>query len=214
MNRRLRNRIRMLHTVLAHVDEHPDVWSDKPPIARNVAAVRATTEQIDATAEAQAAGDTQGLTENKRRARRAAVDALLDLGRKVAAYAIETGDADLRQAADRSRTDWRRMPDATFAAEAADLFRRVEAAPDGALDEYGVGATEVEDARAAVAEVGRLGEIRDNVGIDVSVATEDLDELYDDTAEPLEVLDRLVPALIDDEGFVDEYARARRIPGD
>ena len=214
MNRRLRNRVRMLHTTLAHFDEHPDAWSDKAKIAESVDSVRSISDRIDDAAEAQAGGDTEGLTQSKRAARRAATDQLVDLGRKVSAYAILTGDADLRQAADRSRSDWRLLPDRTFADEAADLLRRVEAVPEGELDDYGVAPDETATVRASVAEVGKLGARRDNVGIDRAEATEDLDELYDQTETPLDVLDRLVPTLVADESFVDEYHRARRIPGD
>ena len=213
MNRRLQNRLRMLDNTLEHFDQHPALWSDKTKIAEGVDSVRAIVRRMNDAAEDQAGGDTKGLTQEKRRARRTTTDQLVDLGKKASAYAILEKDDDLRQAADLSHSDWGRFTDREFANKARDLLTLVEALPDGALDEYGLAPDETTTIRQSVAAVGRLGAQRDNVGVDRAEATGDLDDLYDETEKPLDVLDRLVPVLIEDEGFVGEYRRVRQIPG-
>ena len=163
--------------------------------------------------DAQAANDPEGLTDQKDAARDDAARQLAALGQKATAYAIDAGDDVLRQAVDHSVSEWERMPEAAFASNAKDALDRIEAqaAP---MAEYGVAPAQVTDARAAVAEVARLAERRDNTGAGRSVATDDIDEAYSEDALPaLDQLARLVPVLVEDEAFVDRYREVRQIPG-
>ena len=200
----------MLRTTLAHFDEHPDAWSAKQPVATAVGALRDHLATFERHAEVQADSDTEGLTEEKTDARTHAAGLLADLGRKVSAYALTTGDADLRRAVDRTAREWLRMREADFVSESASALTRTEAVLAD-LGPYEVTPDDVTDARAAVARVPTLADDRDNVGIDHADATADLDRAY---SEAVPTLDRLVPSLVDDEDFRDQYALARRIPGE
>jgi hypothetical protein len=159
MTRKLRNRLDMLHRTLAHFDGATAAWSDHEPLTRNVEKLRDATAEMDRAALVQAGGDTRGLTEAKRAARTHAAGLLHVLGRKVGAYALEAGDADLRRAVDRSRSEWDDLPDEAFGPEA-------------------------------------------------------VEEAYSAAVPTLEVLDRLVPALVEDPVFVATYAEVRQIEGD
>ena len=214
MNKRIRNRLRMIGTVLTHFDEHPDVWAAEPTVVTEVDALRDARARMDAAAETQAESDTRGHTRTKHAARAHAESLLADLSRKVRPYARKTGDEALLQAVDRSATEWGDLTDADLVTEADDVLTRTEAAlPD--LAPYKVTPEALTAARDAVAEVPRLARARDNVGADRGVATDDLDALYDAAARPpLTALDDLVPALLADDAFAAEYARVRRIPGD
>lgn len=213
MTRRLLNRLRMLRTTTDHFDEHPDLWNTLDPIVAALAPVRAARTALETTADVQANSDTKGLTTDKTRARTTATRQLVDLGRKVAAYAITIGDNDLQQAVDHSESDWDRLADDRFIADANSALTRIEAIlPD--LAPYQVTPDDLTAARASLTEIRRLAGRRDNVATDRTDATQDLDQIYTDAVEPLGVLDRLVPALITDPAFVDQYRIARRIPGD
>lgn len=214
MEQRLQNRLRMLTNTLGHFADHPDLWNGHPPIVRNVDALRAARGRMASAAETQEGSDSQGLTANKQAARTDAATRLTRLGRKVSAYALEAGDEDLRRAVDHSQSEWERMAEATFASRATNALDRI-AALSTELAEYGVTDDEATAAREAVAEVGRLAERRDNTGATREVATGDIGEAYSDDAVPaLDKLDRLVPALIEDEAFVDTYEEVRQILGD
>ena len=214
MNRRLRNRHRMINTTLAHFDEHPGLWTDLRPLSTEVETLRTVRDRMDRAAGQKAASDTRGHTREKTAARDHAEALLTELSRKVRPYAKTAGDEPLLQAVDRSPTDWGRLPDADLVTEATDAIDRTEAVlPD--LVDYEVSADDLAAARAAVARVPRLTETRDNVGADQTTAVADLDALYSDHALPaLGRLDDLVPALVDDADFVAQYAVVRRIPGD
>lgn len=213
MERRFENRLKMLRNTLAHFDAHPDLWSPEPPLVRNVATLRAGFDAMEDAGEGQAAGNTKGLTEDKRAARATAARLLVDLSLKVSGYAIEFKDADLRQAVDYSFSEWTRMSETDFKNEATDALDRTEAALP-ALAEYKVTAEQVSQARAAVAEVIELSSERDNVGAAREVDTAALPAGYSALVPTLDVLDRLVPALIDDADFVATYVQVRQIPGD
>lgn len=213
MTRYLLNRLRMLRTTTDHFDEHPDLWNTLAPIVDALAPVRAARTALETTADIQADSDTRGLTADKARARDTATEQLVDLGRKTAAHAITIGDSDLQRAVDHSTSDWGRLAEDRFIADANSALTRIEAIlPD--LAPYDVTPDHLTAARASLADVRRLAGRRDNVAADRTDATDDLDQIYSDAVEPLGVLDRLVPALITDAAFVDQYRIARRIPGD
>ena len=208
----LRRRLAMLRATLAHLDAHPDAWAGRAPIARNVETVREGLDALDRAAESQAAATPEGLTENRDDARDAAEARLVTLGRQASAYAVEAGDADLREAVDHSRSDWERMPEADFHARAEDALARIDAAL-APLAEYGVEKEDVAAARAALAAARPLTAGRDNVRADRAVATDALGAGYTALLGPLDVLDRLVPTLAD-AAFVAEYRQVRRITGE
>ncbi|HEX9951816.1 MAG TPA: hypothetical protein VGB53_08615, partial [Rubricoccaceae bacterium] len=164
----LRPRLAMLNAVLAHADEHPDLWAASVPIARNVAAVRAGRDEMDRAATVQAASDSEGLTANKRAAREAAVLLLASLSDVAEGYAVEIGDADFEAAVGYSPSEWRRMPEADFFPLADAALDRIDAALD-ALDEYEVTKQDLADARAALDAARPLTATRDNVEADFGV---------------------------------------------
>ena len=209
----LRRRLTMLRATLQLFDQHPDLWSPKPALARNVAAVRLGTAELDAAARDQDAGNPTGLTRDKREARDLAEELLGALGATAGAYAIESGDDDFATAVDISRADWDRMPDADFFTRADNALARIEADLDK-LDDYEVTRDDVTAARDAVDAARPLGPARDTRRAGRVSATAALDGGYSDVVPPLRVLDRLVPRLINDPGFVADYAVVRRIPGD
>ncbi len=209
----LRRRLTMLHATLAHFDAHPDAWAGIEDVEDSVQAVRDGTSAIERHAETQAAATPEGVTENRDAARDAAEDLLARLGRRVSAHAIRIGDADLREAVDHSRSDWDRMAEADFFSTAADALDRTEAVlPD--LTRVRVTSKDVDAARAAV-EAARPGTAaRDGVRARRVTATAALGGGYSAVVGPLDVLDRLVPELVEDAGFVAEYRVVRRVPGD
>lgn len=150
------------------------------------------------TPNAISAATPEGLADNRAAARGAAEARLATLGRRASAYAVEASDADLREAVDHSRSDWKRMAEADFHARAEDALGRIDAAL-APLAEYGVEKEDVAAARAALAAARPLTAGRDNVR---AVATGALD-----------VLDRLVPTLANT-AFVAEYRQVRRITGE
>ena len=209
----LRRRLDMLQRTLAHFDEHPDLWDAKPPIFSHVATVRDAEAAMTSAAGRQAGSAPTGLTKNKERAREHAVGLLADLSAKVASYARTVGDADLESAVDRSPTEWRRMPEEAFFAEADRALGRITAVLDQ-LAGYEVDRDGVTAAQEAVDAVRPLGATRDNVKADRGEATATLEAAYSGAVPSLDELDGLVPALITDAAFVAEYQRVRRIDGD
>ena len=214
MEERIRNRLRMLSNVLGHFDASPALWTDVEPVAQEVARLRAANDALVDAGDDQAANDPEGLTAQKRKARADGAKKMAALSDKVTAYAVSIGDEDLRKAVDHSESEWARMAEADFASEARDALDRTEAHL-ASLAPYKVTAEEIAAARADVSQVGRLAQRRDRTGAARAVATDELPEVYSEEARPaLLQLDRLVPTLIDDEPFVDEYRENRRIPGD
>ena len=213
MDRRLENRLKMLEDTLAHFDAHPDAWNAEPPLVRNVATLRDGYVALDDAGEGQAAGDTTGLTQDKTAARAAAAKQLADLGLKVSAFAIETGDADLRKAVDHTAYEWGRKSEVDFKNDAANALDRTEAVLP-ALVEYKVTAEQISAARTAVARVGRIARQRDTTDAAREVDTDALWPGYSALVPTLAVLDRLVPALVENADFVATYRQVRQIPGD
>ena len=62
MDRRQRNRLRMLARTLGHFDEYPDAWNGHPPIVRNVGALRAGYAALTGAAEETLRSGTFGWT--------------------------------------------------------------------------------------------------------------------------------------------------------
>jgi hypothetical protein len=131
----------------------------------------------------------------------------------VASYARTAGDADLEADVDHSASEWRRMPEETFLAEADRALGRITAVLD-ALAAYEVERADVAAAQEAVNAVRPLGSVRDNVKADRGAATATLEAAYSGAIPSLDELDGLVPRLIEDAAFVAVYARVRRIEGD
>ena len=208
----LRPRLDMLRAVLHHFDEHPAAWAGKSRIAHNVGLLRTVLADLDAAATAQTAADPEGLTEDKAAARDAAEILLADLSAGATAHALETDDADLRVAVDFSLSDWDRMAEADFFAQAEATLARIEAEAD-ALAEVDVTKGEVAAARAAVTAARPVTAARDNVVADRMVATSALGSGYGAAVTPLRVLGLLVPRQIKDAAFVAEYRNVRRVRG-
>lgn len=204
----------MLNRTLAHFGGHAALWNAHGPILANVAALQGARDRMVEAAADQAEGDTRGLTADKAAARAAAAALLTPLGQKVSAFALATGDEDLRRAVDFSRSEWERMSEAAFASQAATALDRTEARL-AELGGYGVAAEDLTAARDAVAAVGALAERRDTTDAEREVATDAIAEAYSEDAVPaLDQLDRLVPALVTDAAFVATYREVREVPGD
>lgn len=203
----------MLHRTLAHFDGQPAAWNTHEALTRNVEALHDGTDAMDAAAEAQAAGATKGLTEAKQAARRHAATLLAFLGRKVGGYALEAGDPDLGRAVDRGRSVWLHLADEAFVAEAGAALNRVEAILHD-LGPYEVTADDVAAARAAVKAAHDLDTRRDLTAAGHAVATDELEDSYTALVPTLALLDRLVPALVQDADFVATYVEVRRIRGE
>lgn len=206
-------RLDMLQRTLAHFDEHPALWNAKPPLVSHVAVVRDAEAAMTAAAGRQAGSAPTGLTKNKERARERAVGLLADLSATVGSYARTVGDADLEGAVDHSPSEWQRMPEETFFAEADRALGRIPAVLDQ-LAAYEVDRADVAAAQDAVDAVRPMGATRDNVKADRGAATATLEAAYSVAVPSLDELDGLVPRLIKDAAFVAEYARVRRIDGD
>lgn len=213
MRNSLQRRLSMLQSVLHLFDAHPGLWDKTKTLADHVAAVRKGAADLEAAAEDQSAGDPTGLTQDKRDARDRAEEALGRLGEAAGAYAIVTGDDDFRVAADVSQSEWDKKADADFFADAETALARLEGALDSLAD-YGVTHAEVAEARAAVEAARPLGAARNVRRAGRVSATTALDGGYSAVVPALHVLDRLVPRLVKDPGFVSDYRVARRIPGD
>lgn len=213
MTAKLSRRIAMLRRTLTHFDEHPDDWTAIEPIADQVAVVRDGTAAIERDAKAQAAATPKGITEARDDARDIAETRLASLGRRVTAYAIVARDPDLREAVNVTRAQWDDMPEQAFFNRAADALTRTDAVLDK-LARYGVDKSTLAAVRAAVDAARPLTAARDNVAADRGGATERLSTGYTALVEPLDVLDFLVPELVESPEFVAEYRRVRRISGD
>ena len=209
----LRRRLAMLRATLAHFDAHPDAWAGVEDVEDGVQAVRDGVATLTKDAETQAAATPEGLTVNRDAARDAAEDLLARLGRRVRAHAIRIGDADLLEAVAHTRSDWDRFAEADFHANAADTLTRIDAVlPD--LARVRVTKADVAAARAALTAAGPGTAVRDTVRARRVAATAALGGGYSAVVGPLDVLDLLVPELVDDAAFVAEYRVVRRVPGD
>ena len=209
----LRRRLAMLHATLAHFDAHPDAWAGIEDVEESIEAVRGGTAALTKDAEAQAAATPEGLTANRDAARDAAEDLLARLGRRVRAHAIRIGDADLLEAVAHTRSDWDRMAEVDFFSNAADALTRTEAVlPD--LARVRVTKKDLDAVREALAAARPGTAVRDGERARRVAATAALGGGYSAVVGPLDVLDLLVPELVDDAAFVAEYRVVRRVPGD
>lgn len=213
MRASIRRRLDMLHRTLQHVDDHPTLWSTRAALARNVETVRAGTATLEKAGVAQKAGDATGMTQDKEDARDIAEARLGALGEAAEAYGIESGDDGFRAAAAVPRSEWDVMSDADFFSRAEVALSRIEQAlPD--LDDYEVTETDVADARDAVEAARPLRGARDAHAAGRTAATDTLGATYSTVVPALDVLDRLVPRLVRDAVFVDEYHVVRRVTDD
>ncbi len=210
MTEYIRHRLDMLHGVLAHFDEFPDRWAGIEDIEDAVQAVREGTAAIEGHARTQAAATPEGLTINRDAARDVAEALLARLGKRVGAHAARIKDADLREAVRHSRTEWDRMSDADFHANAADALARTEAIlPD--LARVRVGKDDLAEIRTALEAARPQTATRDTVRARRVAATAALGGGYSPLIGPLDILDDLVDELIDDPEFVARYHVLRRI---
>lgn len=213
MTAKTRRRLDMMQRTLAHFDQHPALWSGKAPIVLHVGTVREAEAAMEAAAGRQASSAPQGLTKNKEAARTHAAGLMAALSAKAGSYARTIGDADLEQAVDHSLSEWTRMAEEAFFADADRALDRIGGVLD-ALAGYEVDRADVTAARAAVNALRPMAPARDNVEADRAAATAALEAAYSGAVPSLDELDTLVPALVDDAAFVAEYQRVRRIDGD
>jgi hypothetical protein len=216
MDKYHRNRLAMLQNVVEHFDDHPTLWQDTPPLADNVAQVRAATDAMLQADQKKSASDTRGHTQAKGATRTELNQRLADMGDLVTAYAIHTGvpaRQTLTQTADRSKSEWGRMPETAFASNARAALDAVEPHLSGLAD-FGVTADTLAALRSDVDAYAQLAPERANLSADESDAVAAIAEAYRSTLEPFDVLDRIVPLLISDVAFVREYEVLRRIPGE
>lgn len=203
----------MLRAVLHHMDGQPALWTGVAPIADEVEAVRNGLDAIEAAAEKQATNDPEGFTEEKTAARHRAAALLASLGNRAAPYARKVGDADLRRAVDHSETEWKRMAEADFFAEAAGTLDRLTRDLDRFAG-YQIDRAAIDAARDAVEAARPLAARRDAARAHRTAATAALDDGYAPLVPSLDALDDLVPELISDAEFVAGYRTARRVTDD
>jgi hypothetical protein len=213
MTEHFRNRLNMLDATLEHFDQHEALWQDKTVIADRVAAVRAGRDAMVEADRAKAANDPTAVTEQKRAARKRLEALLTALGQKAGSYAVIEDDTDLRRAVDHPKSTWARLPDAELLTDAEVAVEKTE--PHlSALADYGVAESDLQAIRDAAEAFRPLSRRRANTQVDRTTAIGAIGEAYEDTLQPLALLDRLVPALIPNEAFTAEYERVRRILGE
>ncbi len=210
MTEYLRHRVAMLHATLAHFDEFPDRWAGIEDIEDAVQAVREGTAAIEGHARTQAAATPEGITKNHEAARDRAEVLLASLGRRVGPYATRIGDADLREAVAISRARWDAMAEEDFFNRADDTLARTDAVLAD-LKRVRVTRQDLDAVREALATARPLAATRDTERARRVKATAALGGGYSTVVGPLDILDNLVPELVDDADFVARYRIVRRI---
>jgi hypothetical protein len=208
-----RNRLNMLNATLAHFDEHPDVWQSEAPIAAQVPLVREGRDAMLAAESAKRSSDTQAITEQKQQAREDLTETLTAFSKRLRAYALVADLPELRRVA-RSKTAWNRLPDADLVREANILADKTAPHLDNLGSGYKITETTLQEVRQQADAYGTFSERRANVQADRSTANEDVAEAYRTLDRPLEILDLLVPTLLQDAAFIAEYENVRRILGE
>ena len=204
------NFINMTDAVCAVFDGDADAWSGKKPISGAVTAVKAYRSEITGLAYDQAESKTVDETRELKEAFLNMTGIALNIVMKIRPYAIATKQTKLATQVDFSESDLTRGKRMDSITRCKLIYNR-GTEHQAKMNGYELTDNELGALEAAINSVALLSGNRDaQVGAG-KTATEGIPVCIDKIRLQLEMLDDLVPALISNNTFVQDYLNNRQI---
>lgn len=200
----------MYRAVLAHLDSAPALWESVPPLASAVSALRERTVEIERLAQIQTETQTTGHTADKAALREALEAQAMDIVRRVRPYARVTGSGALLALVDVSASGLGALPEDELE-DRAEAIRAAATEHAEALAPYGVTEARLDMLGAALDAYAPSRATPDAARSRRASATQALPAEFTAALALRDLLDDLVPALVDDADFVATYHQTRRI---
>ncbi len=141
MNSRQESKLSMYHTVLRHFEENETLIKTIVPFENAITELRATVEAISKAVQQQLRSTT-GATLSKNEARSTLTRLTVEMADALYAYAADTSNHILKEAADLNRSDLRRYKDEELAPQCTNILQLAQAQGNN-LDPYGIAPTTI-----------------------------------------------------------------------
>jgi hypothetical protein len=209
MNNYQLNRYKMYRMVRDYLNEHSKKLNDFPGFKEKCSVMLSKIEEIEGASRVQSEFTSKKSFEKSRR-RRELESKMVEISRKMAAYAILNDNNILLENC--RYTPWRvgRYTNIDLASQGGNLFNHATEYP-GNLEPYGITPEQVKSLRVAVDEfVKVIADPRMN-DVNSSVATKKMAQAYKDADEALRFIDLAATIAGDAEpGFYSEYRSMRK----
>ena len=210
MKSRESNFLNMTNAVLTGMNADMDAWTDKKPIADAVMKIKGYKGEVEGLALEQASSTTEGATTTLDSALEAMTDLTLLVIKKVRPFIRATGKTELLPRVDFSEselTQIRQIDKLNRCKIVLETARQLQ--PE--MTDYELSAEDLDALQSAINGVAMLAGERDSIIGSRKTATEGIPEVIDQIRKQFDMLDDLVPAMLDDKTFVNTYQNNRRI---
>jgi hypothetical protein len=210
MNTEQVNFLNMTNAVLSGMDADTEAWTEKKPIADAVIKIKGHKSELEGLAFEQASGTTNGATENLQSALKVMLELTHQVIKKVRPFTRVTGKADLLHRIDFSRSELDRLRQVD-ALNQCKIVLETSRQLQPEMTDYELSVEDLDALQSAINGVAMLAGERDAIIGSRKTATEGIPEVIDQIRKQFDILDDLVPAMIDDKTFVNTYQNNRRI---
>ena len=210
MKSRESNFLNMTNAVLTGMNADKETWTEKKPIADAVMKIKGYKGEVEGLALEQASSTTNGATTTLDSALEAMTDLTLLVIKKVRPFIRATGKTELLPRVDFSEselTQIRQIDKLNRCKIVLETARQLQ--PE--MTDYELSVEDLDAQQSAINGVAMLAGERDAIIGSRKTATEGIPEVIDQMRKQFDMLDDLVPAMIDDKTFVNTYQNNRRI---
>ncbi len=204
MNQRQQNSVNMYEAVIALFDKSSTVWNTKIPVLNAFNTFRTLADELSDTALSQQQEDTKGYTTQKYQQKRVLIDLAYSLSLKLKGYAKAVNHSVLLQAVGYSMSE-------LDGSREQDMINRCQTIHDKGVEfkniavDYNILTEELAALQTAINTFKPLGIVRDSIGDNRTIATQDIGKLLQEGAKLLNILDAQVMGLIQDKAFLASY---------